>query len=118
MALSDYKGEEAVDIMLELVEPVFAMLQKPGVTEKLQKETNPLGMAKILLKNSKKEAIEILEIIDPTPVDGENITPRFISMFLYMMRNPYWRDFFGLAEIPNTKESSSLPTANTEASEN
>ncbi len=117
MKLSDYKGEDAVDVMLDLIEPLWSMLQKPGVADDLKKEKNPIGMAKVLLKNSKKEAIDILQVIDKTPVDGENITPRFISMFIYMMNNPYWRDFFGFAEIPNTKGSASSLTENTEESE-
>lgn len=117
MKLSDYKGEEAVDILVNLAEPMFSMLQKPGVAEKLKTERNPITMAKVLLQNSKKEAVEILQVIDPTPVDGENIVPRFITMFVYMINNPYWRDFFGLAEIPTTSESSTSPTENTEGSE-
>ena len=118
MKLSDYKGEEAVDIMLELVEPLFSMLQKPGIADALKKEKNPLGMAKILLQNSKKEAVEILQVVDHTPVDGENITPRFITLFLYMMNNQYWRDFFGFAEIPKASESSPSLTENIEEKEN
>lgn len=115
--LSQIKGEEAIDVMMELVEPVFAMLQKPGIQEKLKKEKTPLGMAKLLLSENKAEAVKILEVIDDTPVDGVNVIPRFITMFLNLMNNPYWRDFFGFAEIPSVNVNSTLPTASTEEKE-
>jgi hypothetical protein len=96
---------------------MFAMLQKPEVMDIIGSGVSYAKMATELVKRNTAEVKEILEIIDETPVDGANVLPRFISMFLQMMTNDYWRDFFGFAEIPKTSDNSGSAMENTEDSQ-
>lgn len=61
MRLSDIKGEEALDVLADIIEPMALILADEDV-QKLskQKNVNALAYVKPMIKNHKKEVIEIL----------------------------------------------------------
>lgn len=70
MRLSDYKGEEALDKLAEIIEPLTTMFADPELQE-LAKEGKgtPIQYAKPMLKNHKPEIIEILAALENESVD-------------------------------------------------
>lgn len=70
MKLSDYKGEAALDKLAEIIEPLTVMLADPEMQE-IAKSGNRsmIKYAKPMLKNHKKEVIEVLAALDDEPVE-------------------------------------------------
>ena len=70
MRLSDYKGEEALDKLADIIEPLTTMLADPELQE-IAKQGNGamIKYAKPMLKNHKAEVIEILASLENEPVE-------------------------------------------------
>ena len=67
MKLSEYRGEEALDILADLIEPAGEIMSDKEMV-KVFKENRfkAIGMA---IKNHKKAVIQIMASIDGVPVD-------------------------------------------------
>ena len=116
--LSDYKGEEAIELWADLVDPLTEMLGDAEIKDVVTKGKSKLDIAKTILKNHSKEAADILTRIDPTPIDGLNIVLRLIALLGEIDANEEIKSFFGFAEqVKTDEESSGLLMANTEAEE-
>lgn len=117
--LSDYQGEEAIELWADLIDPLTEILGDERVKDVVTKGKSRLDIAKTILKEHKKEATEILLRIDPTPINGLNILLRLIGLLGEMSTSEEIKSFFGFAEqVKTDEESSGLLTANTEANEN
>lgn len=116
--LSDYKGEEAIELwgdLLELLVPIFQDKEIASVAS----GGNKFTMAKAILARHKKEAEQILLRIDPTPIDGLNIVIRLVRIITEIGKDDYVKSFFGFAEQGQTEqESIGSPTESTEVEEN
>ena len=69
MRLSDYKGEAAIDKLAEIIEPLTAILGDPEMQEIAEKKGSAMMYVKPILKNHKKEIIEVLASLEDEPVD-------------------------------------------------
>lgn len=70
MRLSDYKGEEALDVLADIIEPltaIFADEEFRDLTK--QKNTPVVKFVKPMIKNHKKELIEVLARLENKPVE-------------------------------------------------
>lgn len=117
--LSDYKGDEAIDLwgdLIDLIAPIFTDEEvKEAVT---QKGSNKLLIAKQILKTHKEDAEKILLRIDPTPIDGLNIVIRLVEIITEIGQDETIKSFFGFAEQETMEEESTgLLMENTEAEE-
>lgn len=113
--LSDYKGEEAINLWADLFDPLSEILTNEEVRKVVASGQPKLLIAKAILKNSAKEATDILTRIDPTPLDGLNIIIRLVDLVAEIGQNEEIRSFFGYAEQEKTEgESSGSPTETTE----
>lgn len=67
MKLSEYRGEEALDILADMIEPAGEIMSDKEMV-KMFKENRfkAIGMA---IKNHKKAVIQIMASIDGVPVD-------------------------------------------------
>ena len=117
--LSDYKGEEAIELWADLLDPVTAMLANPNVANAAKGNGGSmLNMAKVLMKESPKAVEEILLRVDDTPIDGLTIPLRLLNLLNELQENESLKGFFGSAEQEKTaEESSGSATGNTEADE-
>ena len=116
--LSDYKDDEALDLWMDLLDPLTVILTDEKVREVIKSGQPRIAIAKELLKLHKKETVEIMLRIDPEPIDGINIILRLVALLADIGSVKEIRDFFGYAaEAKTSEESSSLPTENTGASE-
>lgn len=114
--LSDYKGEDAIEIVAELFEPFSQILENPEVKEIFKTEKKVVKIAGAVLKTSKKEVEQILLIIDPAPLTAVNVLFRFISFLNDLMEDEQFSDFFTSALQEIATDSGEL-MGNTEASD-
>lgn len=112
--LSDYKGEEAIELWADLLEPMTNILGDQSLMGNVSGKP-PLIIAKEVLENHSAEAIEIMLRIDPTPLDGMNILLRLVALLQDIWQNKDIVSFFKSAEQEKEeKESSGSATENTE----
>lgn len=117
--LSDYQGDEAIELWADLIDPIVAILSNEKIQKIVQSGKPKILIAKEILKTNKKEAVEILQRIDPEPLDGLNIVLRLVNIITDIGQNEEIKSFFGYAEQEQTEEESSgSVTENTEESEN
>lgn len=69
MRLSDFKGEEAIDVLADIIEPLSIILIDEEIQKLAEKKVAPLFYVKPILKVHKKEIIEILAILDRKTVE-------------------------------------------------
>ena len=104
--LSDYQGEAAIELWMELLEPLTDIFSDKEVQNAITSGGSTLSKAKTVLKNHKKEAAEILLAIDDTPINGLNIILRLVNLLLEFEHSEDFADFFG-SSAEATKESAS-----------
>ena len=64
MKLSDYKGEDALDLLADILEPATSILGDEVFREKMREKEPPVKLAKYALKNHKGAILEIMARID------------------------------------------------------
>jgi len=117
--LSDYKGDEAIELWADLIDPLTKLFTDDELKKVVTSGKNKLEIAKVILKRHKLEAIEIMQRIDPDPIDGVNIVMRLIALLADIGQYEEIKSFFGYAEEAKTDNGSSgSATENTEAKEN
>lgn len=94
--LADYKGDEGIEKAGELMEPFFSILEDSELMKELAPEgdkMSPKIIGKIMTKH-KKEAMQMISIIDDEPITAANAFPRFFAVFTDVANDPYFVDFF------------------------
>lgn len=67
MKLSEYHGEEALDVLADMIEPAGEIMSDKEIGEVFKKNRfKAIGMA---IKNHKKAVMQIMAAIDGVPVD-------------------------------------------------
>lgn len=95
MKLSDYKGEEALDIIVDLLEPLTKIMSDKEIANAYQK-VSKLEAIKIAIKNHKKEVIEILAILDgANPAEYEVNVFTLPVKLLEILNDPEFIKLFG-----------------------
>ena len=113
--LSDYKGEEAIELWGDLLELLVPILSDEKIAKVVKSGKPKILIAKTILAEHKAEAEKILLRIDPTPIDGLNIVIRLVGIITEIGQDDTIQSFFGFAEQEKMdNESSGLPMANTE----
>lgn len=113
--LSDYQGEEAIELWADLIVPLTGILGDKKIAEVVNSGQPKLMIAREILKNHAKEAEEIMLRIDPEPLDGLNIILRLVNLLAELGERDDIKSFFGYAGQAKTEsESSGLHTVSTE----
>lgn len=95
MKLSEYKNEQALEILGKMIAPVSKILANDKVKKAYADGTDKLGFIQALLTEHPKEIIEILAILDNTPVDEYEISLTTLpKKVLEIMNDEELRDFF------------------------
>lgn len=117
--LSDYQGEEAIDLWMDLLDPLAEILSDKKVAEAFRSNKSYMQKAKAILSAHKKETEEILLRIDPEPLNGLNIVLRLIDIITDIGKHDEIKSFFEFAEQEKAEKISSISvTESTEAEEN
>lgn len=72
MKLSEVKGEDALDLLADIIEPASKIMVDPEI-KKLAKAKNRATIIKTLIKNHKPEIIEILAAMDGVPAKDYHV---------------------------------------------
>lgn len=96
--LSDYKDEEALDLWLELLEPIAKITSDAEVATVFRSGKPVIEKAKTIIKAHKKEVCDVLLKIDDTPIDGLNIIVRLVDLLLEIENHEELKGFFSQAE--------------------
>ena len=117
--LTDYKGEEAIELWADLLDPLTNIFSDKEVQDSIVTGASALSKAQTILKTHKNDAVTILLKIDPTPIDGLNLIARLLSLVLEIEHSEVFADFFGSAQPEKTEsETSGSVTVLTQANEN
>lgn len=69
MKLSEIKGEKAIEVFADLLEPASKIFSDKEFVEAIRNDEPKAQIIKKLLKGHSKEVIEMLAIIDDVPVE-------------------------------------------------
>lgn len=115
--LSDYKEEEAIELWMDLLEPIGNILSNKNVKKAYKANGNKLDAVKAIIAECKADAMQILLRIDPTPIDGLNLITRLIDLLMEFEGSEDLKPFFQSAGIATGGASSGNATENTEGVE-
>lgn len=124
MKLSDYKGEEALDVLADIIEPLTAIFADEEFQELTkQKGTPAVKYVKPMIKNHKKELIEVLARLENKPVEEykQGLTLMTLPLqVLEFINDPEIQNLFHSQSQTEHKPSASTGSApeNTEAKKN
>lgn len=116
--LSDYKGEAAIELWGDLLEPMSIILKDDDVIKAMSGKPNLIRLATLILKSHKAEVTRILLRVDDSPIDGLNIMLRLIGFLMEIEHAEGAQSFFGYAEAEMMDSvSTGSATENTGATE-
>ncbi len=101
--LSDYKGNEAIELWADLMDPLSVIFADEEVAKTIKSGKSKIAIASAVLRLHSDEAVEILERVDETPVDGLNIVIRLVELINEIGQNEDLKSFFGYAEQEKTE---------------
>lgn len=120
MKLSEIKGEEALDVLADLIEPV-AMMMTDDEIQKIYQSQPKLNLVKYIIKNHKSELIEIMAILerkDPKEYAKEVTILSLPKKLLELLNDEDLVSVFQSQVQSMGETSSGLAMVNTEVEEN
>ena len=121
MKLSDYKGEEALDVLADIIEPLTYIIADDEIQRLSNTPNTPMvAMIKPAIKNHKKELIEVLARLENKSVEEYKASMNLITLPMQVMElinDPEVKNLFfsqGESQV-TTLASSSSAMENTEA---
>ena len=78
MKLSEIKGEKAIEVFADLLEPASRILSDEEVLNSIKEKEPQVIIIKKMLKNHSKDVIEMLAILDDVPVEEYEVN--FITL--------------------------------------
>ena len=98
MRLSEFKGEDAIDVLADIIEPIRSIIQDDEVVKLWkQKNTKVATAAKVILKEHKHEVIEILAAMERKTYDEYLPEVKVLSLpvkVLEILNDKEFMDFF------------------------
>lgn len=110
--LSEIKGEDALDVLADVLEQFVGIAQDEELVGLVRSNASKLKIVEYLLRNHKKEVIRILAVLDGK--NAEEFTPNIIQvpvMLISLLNDPDLAMLFTSAE---TAASSGSATETTE----
>jgi len=116
--LSEIKNEDALDVLVELIDPVVLICQDMELKQ-VMKKNDRVQAVKIAIKNHKDEVLKILAILDGENPDTYefNIVTLPIKL-MELFNDPDMMTFFTSQGLMSSETSSGSATENIEAIEN
>lgn len=115
MRLSEFEGEEALDLLADLLDPFAEIMTDKEVSEKYR-GNNRTGAVKAAIKGHKRAVIEILARLDKKDPDEYRVTVFTLPMkLLEIFNDPDLVNLFQSQGQTSEEASSGSATENTEA---
>lgn len=113
MKLSEYQGEEALDILADLIEPAGEIMSDKEIGEVFkQNRFKAIGLA---IKNHKKAVMQILATMDGVPVDEYKCNVFSLPVkILEILNDPEMIQLFQYQGQTGDAKSSGSASVNTE----
>lgn len=105
--LSDYQGEEAIELWADLLDPFIEIVGDQKISGMLKAGKPPIATAREILKTYKAQASQILLRIDPTPLNGLNILIRLVTILSEIGKDETINSFFTSAPKDSKDENAS-----------
>lgn len=116
MRLSDIKGEKALDLLVDLIDPITLIMADEKIIQTYHSNKPRIILIKDLINYHKKEILTILALLNEE--DPATYSPSIIvlpKMLLDLMNDPELADLFHLQNQMTGSESSGSATENTAA---
>ena len=81
--LSEIRGENAVDVIADILDPVATMLADKEVEKAIKSNLPVIVKAQVILKRQKKAILEFLAILNQTP--PEEFKPSLLELPIMLM---------------------------------
>ena len=99
MRLSDYKGDEALDVLADLIDPIAEIASDREVLDILAHGKKRLDAIKIMLKNHKRSVIQVLAALDREDPDTYKVSVLTLPLKLMeLLNDPEVQSLFTSAE--------------------
>lgn len=96
----DFKGEKALEVFADLLEPATEIINDKKVKELFQKKGTPLlKVVKVAIKEHKKEVVQIMAILNDKTVEEYTNQISILTLpmeFLQLVNNPAIKELFTL----------------------
>lgn len=119
MKTEDIKGEDAIEVLADILEPASKILDDEVLKEKIRNEESNLKIAHLLLKSHPKEILEIMAYLDGE--DPKTYQPGIFTLpkkLIELMENEELASLFQSGGQNKDSTSSGSASENTEAREN
>lgn len=106
MKLSEIKGERALDVLSDMVEPAAEIMSDKEITAILQSGKAPVKAIKIALKNHKRAILDLMAAIDGE--DPETYQPSLFAIpkrLLDLLNDPEVQRLFSSQETTSDEIS-------------
>lgn len=114
MRLSDFKDEEAIEVVADLLEPISKIVSNQETSE--ARGGGMIGFASTMLKNSKRDVMDMLAILSKQdPAEYHCTAATVFKDVLDMLNDPELMQLFGLRR--QTAASSGSASESTEGQE-
>lgn len=116
MNISEFKNEDAIELLADLIEPTANILSDKAIQSAFMADTNKIKLAKMCLKTHKKDVIEILAIVNGKTAETYNCTPvTILRDLLAILNDKDLVDFFVEQQaMMNTGDAPLFAVVNTE----
>lgn len=95
MKLSDYKNEDALDLLADLLDPVSDIMNDKGLQEIALQNGDKMAIAKYVLKNKQQQVVQILARMENKDVKDYSATlTEMFAQLLDVMNDKIMTDFF------------------------
>lgn len=112
--LSEYKDEEALDVLADLIEPVINIFGDKEVAEYYRARVI-LKAVQVAIKNHKKDVINMLAVLERVPAEEYHCTLLSLPKDLFdVFNDPELIDFFTSQEQIISEKTSGSVTESTE----
>lgn len=115
MKLSDYKGEDALDLLADIIEPASGIFGDTEFRDAVRGDASRTSIVKMVLKKHKKEILEIMAVIDGE--DPETYKPNVLTLpvkLIDIMNDEEFMRLFQLQGQMEENESSGSAMESTE----
>ena len=93
--LSEIKGEEALDVLAEIIEPAAEIFTDENVKNALKVENNKAKAAKIILKDHNKAVLTLMAALEGVPAEEYQPTLFALpSLILGVLNDPELQSLF------------------------
>ena len=118
MKISEYKNEDALDLLCDIIEPTATILADKGLAEKIKAKATRIELIKTAIKNHKSEVIYILARLHNVPVEEFECTPTsIIADLIDIFNDEELSNFFTSQAQMMVKNTSGAVTENIEEKE-